>query len=304
MLISSVTVIALFVEATWAATSPIALDAFRQASVNDVASQIERQMGELLELFEVEWDLVNKDLESLPLSVDDSITQRFRSVKEASPSRDSQGKTNGAALEASGIVDKGQDRKTANVNGSFGDVPLGDSSVGGDDQHIEREESRPTTLSDLAEIPEAKERRERQAPPNAIYRRQQGRLRPCRSRDGTSSVFAGSNAMSYISFLANVMALVLNINNNVNNNNNNNNINSNNNIDNNNANLNVNSNNVNQVNIMPPGGKRRRRRGFDAKKSLATRSTCQPHEKGMVELVLDTTMKEAWRSLFTEAQVM
>lgn len=88
-------------------------------------------------------------------------------------------------------------------------------------------------------------RAKRQQPPTTLFRRKPA-ARPCRG-DGASAVFSGSNAMSYISFLANVMALVLNINNNVNNNNNNNNINSNNNIDNNNANLNINSNNANQV---------------------------------------------------------
>lgn len=90
-------------------------------------------------------------------------------------------------------------------------------------------------------------RSRRQQPPTTLFRRKPP-ARPCRG-DGTSAVFSGSNAMSYISFLANVMALVLNINNNINNNNNNNNINSNNNIDNNNANLNINSNNANQVRL-------------------------------------------------------
>ncbi|XP_064089119.1 bifunctional glycosyltransferase pgtA-like [Macrobrachium nipponense] len=257
MPISSLTVIAIFMQASSAASSPIALDAFEVSP-----HQIERQLDELLELFEVEWELVKKDLEkdfeSLP-----------RKVEER---------------ETNGVAD----------NGSLQDAPrtsLGDSPVGGDDHRA----------AAAWAVGETNWRRgRRQAPPNTIYRRPQAPPRPCRRKDGTSAVFTGSNAMSYISFLANVMALVLNINNNVNNNNNNNNINSNNNIDNNNANLNINSNNVNQVNIMPPGGRRRRRRNSDAQKSL----TCQPRDKGMVELVLDTAVKEAWRSLSIEAQVM
>lgn len=85
----------------------------------------------------------------------------------------------------------------------------------------------------------------RSVPPPTIYRRPRP-PQQCPS-DGTSVLFGGTNAMMYVSFIANVLALVININNNVNNNNNNNNINSNNNINNNNANLNVNSNNANQV---------------------------------------------------------
>lgn len=93
-------------------------------------------------------------------------------------------------------------------------------------------------------------RQGRQAPPNILYRRRK-QPRPCPG-DGTSALFTGTSAMTYISFLANVLSLVLNINNNVNNNNNNDNINSNNNIDSNNANLNINSNNANQV-LFPTG---------------------------------------------------
>merc|ERR1719391_1318671 len=72
-------------------------------------------------------------------------------------------------------------------------------------------------------------------------------------------MFSGSNAYNYISFIANSVAMVLNINNNINNNNNNNNVNSNTNIDNSNTNFAINSNNANQINIMPPGGKRKKR---------------------------------------------
>ncbi|XP_063599532.1 serum factor response D-like [Penaeus indicus] len=142
----------------------------------------------------------------------------------------------------------------------------------------------------------ARARAKRQQPPTTLFRRKPP-ARPCRG-DGTSAVFSGSNAMSYISFLANVMALVLNINNNVNNNNNNNNINSNNNIDNNNANLNINSNNANQVNIMPPGGRRRRHLPPWALVAMSpgTRAVCAAHDTTM-ERVLEATVEASWSNL-------
>ncbi|XP_076068279.1 uncharacterized protein LOC143040760 [Oratosquilla oratoria] len=103
-------------------------------------------------------------------------------------------------------------------------------------------------------------RHRRSTSPKIIYRRK-NKPRVC-AGGGSSALFGGNNAFNYISFLANSISLVLNINNNVNNNNNNNNVNSNNNVDNNNANLNINQNNANQINIMPPGGKRKKRRSW------------------------------------------
>ncbi|CAL4099744.1 unnamed protein product, partial [Meganyctiphanes norvegica] len=96
--------------------------------------------------------------------------------------------------------------------------------------------------------------------PGVLFRRP-GAPRPCSEQAGNSasSVFSGANAFTYISFIANSIAMVLNINNNINNNNNNNNVNSNTNIDNSNTNFAINSNNANQINIMPPGGKRKKR---------------------------------------------
>ncbi|XP_068249045.1 uncharacterized protein [Palaemon carinicauda] len=309
MLISLVTFNILFIEASWASTSPINFDALRQMSDRDVTAQIEKELEEMLEIFEIEWDYVIKEINSVSLSTEHLSTRRDgsgnttktgltkASLKGTSLRRDhSRTKTNGEAVEASGLnkslLEKFQGPQWLQV----------EVSTGGDDQHLD---SVPI-LADLndvnnsLDIHKITERQARQAPPNAIYRRKQS-SRPCRRRDGTSTVFTGSNAMSYISFLANVMALVLNINNNVNNNNNNNNINSNNNIDNNNANLNVNSNNVNQINIMPPGGRRRRHQPFGLKQSKASNTSCQVSTKGMVELVLETTLKEAWRSLLPKA---
>ncbi|XP_063846107.1 putative uncharacterized protein DDB_G0282129 [Scylla paramamosain] len=121
------------------------------------------------------------------------------------------------------------------------------------------ENFRKQNLTDLRESASVIETRtRRRALPNVIYRRRKPAVH-CGSGIGGSVFSSSSGAMAYISFIVNAIALVVNINNNINNNNNNNNLNSNNNVNSNNANLNVNSNNANQVNIMPPGGKRRRR---------------------------------------------
>ncbi|XP_071525249.1 uncharacterized protein [Panulirus ornatus] len=161
--------------------------------------------------------------------------------------------------------------------------------------HGTTENSPAITITTAAEAEAGGGREARQAPPNIIYRRGK-QPRPC-SGDGTSAVFTGGNAMTYISFLANVLSLILNINNNANNNNNNNNINSNNNIDSNNANLNINSNNANQVNIMPPGGKRRRRDIPSwAQMDTSSHAFCSP-SYGMVEGVVEAAVEASWRAL-------
>jgi hypothetical protein len=80
---------------------------------------------------------------------------------------------------------------------------------------------------------------------------------PCRNAASTSIV-SGAKAVDFASFALGILTLVLNINNNINNNNNNNNNINLNAVDSSNIVANFNTNNANQVNIMPPGGRRRR----------------------------------------------
>ena len=87
-------------------------------------------------------------------------------------------------------------------------------------------------------------RHKRSTFPNEILRQNQHSICP---ETSSSAMFSGSNGQDYIGLVANLIALVLNINNSLNNNNNNNNANTNNNLDNNNANVALSSNNVNQV---------------------------------------------------------
>ena len=81
---------------------------------------------------------------------------------------------------------------------------------------------------------------------------------PCKNAASTS-IISGSKAVDFASFAIGIMTLVININNNINNNNNNNNNLNLNAVDSSNIVANFNTNNANQVNIMPPGGKRRKR---------------------------------------------
>merc|ERR1712241_1468177 len=81
---------------------------------------------------------------------------------------------------------------------------------------------------------------------------------PCKNAASTS-IISGSKAVDFASFAIGIMTLVININNNINNNNNNNNNLNLNAVDSSNIVANFNTNNANQVNIMPPGGRRRKR---------------------------------------------
>jgi hypothetical protein len=80
---------------------------------------------------------------------------------------------------------------------------------------------------------------------------------PCPNAASTS-IISGSKAVDFASFSLGILTLVININNNINNNNNNNNNINLNAVDSSNIVANFNTNNANQVNIMPPGGRRRR----------------------------------------------
>ena len=91
--------------------------------------------------------------------------------------------------------------------------------------------------------------------PNILQR---DTVRPCISAASTS-IISGAKAVDFAAFAAGILTLVLNINNNINNNNNNNNNLNINAVDSSNIVANFNTNNANQVNIMPPGGRRRKR---------------------------------------------
>ena len=80
---------------------------------------------------------------------------------------------------------------------------------------------------------------------------------PCPNAASTS-IISGSKAVDFASFALGILTLVININNNINNNNNNNNNINLNAVDSSNIVANFNTNNANQVNIMPPGGRKRR----------------------------------------------
>ena len=80
---------------------------------------------------------------------------------------------------------------------------------------------------------------------------------PCPNAASTS-IISGSKAVDFASFSLGILTLVININNNINNNNNNNNNINLNAVDSSNIVANFNTNNANQVNIMPPGGRRKR----------------------------------------------
>ena len=89
---------------------------------------------------------------------------------------------------------------------------------------------------------------------------------PCRNAESTS-IISGAKAVDFASFALGILTLVININNNINNNNNNNNNINLNAVDSSNIVANFNTNNANQVNIMPPG--RRRRRSMTGSTALA-----------------------------------
>jgi hypothetical protein len=92
---------------------------------------------------------------------------------------------------------------------------------------------------------------------------------PCTNAASTSLI-SGSKAVDFASFAIGILTLVLNINNNINNNNNNNNNVNLNAVDSSNIVANTNINNANQVNIMPPGRKKRSVIGSTAIMIMAT----------------------------------
>merc|ERR1712106_825316 len=71
-------------------------------------------------------------------------------------------------------------------------------------------------------------------------------------------IISGSKAVDFAAFAAGILTLVINVNNNINNNNNNNNNLNINAVDSSNVVANFNTNNANQVNIMPPGKRKKR----------------------------------------------
>jgi len=79
---------------------------------------------------------------------------------------------------------------------------------------------------------------------------------PCKSAASTS-IISGGKAVDFAAFAIGILTLVININNNINNNNNNNNNLNFNAVDSSNIVANFNTNNANQVNVMPPGRKKR-----------------------------------------------
>merc|ERR1712001_588854 len=80
---------------------------------------------------------------------------------------------------------------------------------------------------------------------------------PCKSAASTS-IISGGKAVDFAAFAIGILTLVININNNINNNNNNNNNLNFNAVDSSNIVANFNTNNANQVNILPPGRRRKR----------------------------------------------
>ena len=82
-------------------------------------------------------------------------------------------------------------------------------------------------------------------------------VQSCTSASSTS-IISGGKAVDFAAFAAGVLTLVLNVNNNINNNNNNNNNLNINAVDSSNIVANFNTNNANQVNIMPPGRRKKR----------------------------------------------
>jgi len=74
----------------------------------------------------------------------------------------------------------------------------------------------------------------------------------------STSIVSGARAVDFASFALGILTLVININNNINNNNNNNNNINLNAADSSNIVANFNTNNANQVNIMPPGKRKKR----------------------------------------------
>ena len=100
---------------------------------------------------------------------------------------------------------------------------------------------------------------------------------PCRNAESTS-IISGAKAVDFASFALGILTLVININNNINNNNNNNNNINLNAVDSSNIVANFNTNNANQVNIMPPG--RRRRRSMTGSTALAIVAALQVINEG------------------------
>ena len=88
-----------------------------------------------------------------------------------------------------------------------------------------------------------------------IYQRP--KVQSCTNAQSTS-IISGSKAVDFAAFSAGILTLILNVNNNINNNNNNNNNLNINAVDSSNIVANFNTNNANQVNIMPPGRRRKR----------------------------------------------
>ena len=100
--------------------------------------------------------------------------------------------------------------------------------------------------------------------------------RPCSpSSSAASGIIGGGKAIDYASFAAAIVTLVININNNVNNRNNNNNNFNLNAVSSSNVASNSNTNIANQLNIQPPGGRRRRSRRGILAGCCRRRSRCE-----------------------------
>merc|ERR1712066_1145921 len=103
---------------------------------------------------------------------------------------------------------------------------------------------------------------------------------PCKNAASTS-IISGGKAVDFAAFAIGILTLVININNNINNNNNNNNNLNFNAVDSSNIVANFNTNNANQVNIMPPGRKKRSVIGSTAVMILAAIKSAMIEEAGL-----------------------
>ena len=161
-----------------------------------------------------------------------------------------------------------QDAAEGNVadpTGVYGqqDVTEGDVAVG-DRKHSFSNVSNWNDPRDFRSSPS--KRSASNSPPAAaaalplLFRRRGHPSSPCASSSSSSpsGVISGGKAVDYASFAAAVVTLILNINNNVNNRNNNNNNFNLNAVSSSNVASNSNTNIANQVNIQPPGGRKRR----------------------------------------------
>ena len=155
-------------------------------------------------------------------------------------------------------------RRVADPTGVYGqqDAAEGDVNVGGRKHAYSNVSSHwhPSVRSSPSK------RSASNSPPPAslplLLRRRGHRTLPCASSSSPSSsssgIISGGKAIDYASFAAAVVTLIININNNVNNRNNNNNNFNLNAVSSSNVASNSNTNIANQVNIQPPGGRKRR----------------------------------------------